>query len=47
MKQNSRVMSLGWSPNGKKIASGGVDSNVCIYELDVLDPLQIKGNLLN
>lgn len=45
LKQNARVRSLGWSPNGKRIATGGVDSNVCIYDIDAIDPIEIKGML--
>jgi WD40 repeat protein len=42
-KHTARINSIAWSPNGQYIASGGVDSNVCINHIETEKIELIKG----
>lgn len=40
----ARVMAISWSPDSKLIVSGGIDTNICVWNAEKGDRIQeIKG----
>ena len=43
----ARVMSIGWSPNSQLLVSGGIDTNVCVWDVVKGQRIEmIKGMLM-
>lgn len=43
MRHTARVMCLAWSPNSELLATGSIDTNVCVYNRGSEEVSTIKG----